>query len=296
MKSICEWSELLYKDVTETPNIIPVTDSYGNGEHVNIDYDNIKISNMKIVMKKNFEAELYCSTCSELRNTAVKNLHTNLNSNKIETIIKESRYKDDAPRSFEEYYKFIINKLNVALSPSLWEVTCLQCKSKSYLFIYTNINGQQIIHLSETINGVSTPNTPYEVSYYLDQAHKSKIIGANSAAVVMYRTALEHLLYNQGYTKGMLNAKINELENGINRGTAPRWALNLDVEILKIIKDLGNGAAHTNKGDITKQYLFDSEIVNKLDLVFKYLLEEVYEIEIKRNKLVTKLKDVRNQI
>ena len=191
---------------------------------MNIDYDNIKISNMKIVMKKNFEAELYYSTCSELRNTAVKNLHTNLNSNKIERIIKESRYKDDAP-----------------LSPSLWEVTCLQCKSKSYLFIYTNINGQQIIHLSETINGVSTPNTPYEVSYYLDQVHKSKIIGANSVAVVMYRTALEHLLYNQGYTKGMLNTKINELENGINSGTAPRWALNLDVEILKIIKDLGNG-------------------------------------------------------
>ena len=52
MKSICEWSELLYKDVTETPNIIPVTDSYGNGEYVNIDYDNIKISNMKIVMKR----------------------------------------------------------------------------------------------------------------------------------------------------------------------------------------------------------------------------------------------------
>jgi hypothetical protein len=24
MKSICEWSELLYKDVTETPNIIPI--------------------------------------------------------------------------------------------------------------------------------------------------------------------------------------------------------------------------------------------------------------------------------
>jgi hypothetical protein len=36
MKSICEWSELLYKDVTETPNIIPVTDSYGNGEYPNV--------------------------------------------------------------------------------------------------------------------------------------------------------------------------------------------------------------------------------------------------------------------
>ncbi|NLZ35775.1 MAG: hypothetical protein GX889_12940 [Clostridiales bacterium] len=153
MKNICEWSELLYKDVTDHPIRIPVTDSYGNRESVKqIDYDSIKINNMKIVMNKNFEAELYCPTCSDLRITGVKNLHTNLNSSKIETIIKDNQYEEDAPRTFEEYYKFIIKKLNNELSPSLWEVTCLQCKTKSYLFLYNNINGLDLCQYSRHKN------------------------------------------------------------------------------------------------------------------------------------------------
>ena len=47
--------------------------------------------------------------------------------------------------------------------------------------------------------GIATPNTPPKVSYFLDQAYKAQGGGAITAAVVMYRAALEQILKNQGF-------------------------------------------------------------------------------------------------
>ncbi len=49
--------------------------------------------------------------------------------------------------------------------------------------------------------GIATPNTPPKVSYFLDQAYKAEGGSAITAAVVMYRAALEQILKNQGFKR-----------------------------------------------------------------------------------------------
>ncbi len=80
--------------------------------------------------------------------------------------------------------------------------------------------------------------------YYLDEAYKAQCGGATSAAIVMYRAALEQLLTEQGFAVDNCAKKIQALE-----ANAPRWADNIEPEILKVVKDLGNDAIHVNSGD-----------------------------------------------
>jgi len=63
--------------------------------------------------------------------------------------------------------------------------------------------------------GVSMPATPDGVAYYLTQASLSQSVGALSAAVGMYRAAVEQILLDQGYTRPMLGPKLADLETDI---------------------------------------------------------------------------------
>jgi hypothetical protein len=79
--------------------------------------------------------------------------------------------------------------------PSLFVAVCLQCESRLSLVVYQGPEGTRLVALPETYGGLSTPNTPDGVKYYLDQAERANSVGALSAAIVMYRSALEHLLH-----------------------------------------------------------------------------------------------------
>jgi len=131
--------------------------------------------------------------------------------------------------------------------------------------------------MPNTNAGVSTPQTDSGVAYYLDQAYKAQSVGATSAAVAMYRGALEHLLYSQGYTDGMLGTKITALKKAIQNKTAPDWAMALNTDYLEIIQELGNGAIHPNDGDIKLQAELDTALLDTLDITFTHLLYLVYE-------------------
>src|SRR5665648_1223088 len=71
----------------------------------------------------------------------------------------------------------------------------------------------------------------------------------------------------------MLNDKINKLEDEINKNTAPKWAININILFLTAIKDIGNGAIHTNGGDITKQENIDKELLEIVNSVITELLD-----------------------
>jgi hypothetical protein len=77
----------------------------------------------------------------------------------------------------------------------------------------------------------------------------------------------------------MLGPKIGALEKGIEDGSAPRWARNLNREYLKVIKKLGDAAIHPGDGDIARQAALDSELLRQLRITFIELLEVVYERE-----------------
>jgi hypothetical protein len=87
---------------------------------------------------------------------------------------------------------------------------------------------------------VATPETPPGVAFYLDQAARCHSVGANSAAITMFRSALEWLLLDQGFTEPMLGPKRKALNRALEAGTAPQWASDLDPEFLDVIRQLGN--------------------------------------------------------
>jgi hypothetical protein len=142
--------------------------------------------------------------------------------------------------------------------PLLLRLSCTQCYSSILVLVYHGPRGPEVAALPSTYGGLSTPNTPEAVAYHLDQAQRSQSIGALSAAIAMYRAALERLLFEQGYRKGMLNAKIEALEANPDPS---KWQRDLDPEYLTVIKDLGNASIHPNDGDITKQQMLDAALV-----------------------------------
>jgi hypothetical protein len=174
--------------------------------------------------------------------------------------------------------------------PGLGIYQCVQCSALFTWVIYHSPGGPALAVLPSTYAGITSPNTPKAVSYYLDQAHRSHAVGANSAAVAMYRAALEQLLYEQGYRSGMLHGKITALEAAVSQGTAQKWAEDMDTDLLRIMKDLGNGAIHPNAGDISKQDAFDAQLVRDVTALFGYLLYTVYEVPIRTAALKAGLK------
>ena len=108
----------------------------------------------------------------------------------------------------------------------------------------------------------------------------------------MYRAALDYLLFEHGYKTGMLGARIKALLNDVAEGKAPKWAMELNPAYLGVIKDLGNGAIHTNDGDVTKQDALDGETINHLHALIAELLDVVYEEPARRAQRLQKLQSV----
>jgi nicotinamide mononucleotide (NMN) deamidase PncC len=158
--------------------------------------------------------------------------------------------------------------------PQAYDLTCVQCASHLVVTVYNGPDGLEAVALPSTYGGLSTPNTPKPVAYYLDQAQRSHAVGAASAAIAMYRAALEQLLYHEGFTSGMLAAKIAALEGA---DPAPEWFRDLDPEFLRVMKSLGNGSIHPNDGDVDRQLTFDRALLAEVRALFVELLDDVYE-------------------
>src|SRR5665648_1118764 len=137
-----------------------------------------------------FNNELFCPKCGAPRNYSVAPITSN-------------HYSLDIASK-----QITFNEL-----PHLYKATCFQCKSTALLLIYQGPVEVELAVLHDTYSGCITSNAPFEVKYYIDQAFRARSVGAVSAAMAMYRSALEWILYKQGYTKRMLNDKINKLED-----------------------------------------------------------------------------------
>ncbi len=174
--------------------------------------------------------------------------------------------------------------------PVLVVMTCVQCDTGFTGLIYDGPEGMSLAVLPSTFGGLTTPHTPVGVAYYLDQAQRSQSVGANSAAVTMFRGALEHLLFDQGFTKGMCGQKLAALEAAIKANTAPKWAYELDGEFLTVMKQLGDGAIHPNDGNIGEQYKLDNALLAHVSHTFQMLLYLIYEMPHQKQKRLDALK------
>jgi hypothetical protein len=242
---------------------------------------------------------LYCPTCGDVRRTILSALYfpfkgekNGLAPEQSTPPLPRSMFPSDeafAEHNRKEMQKAIAHILR-QLVPSVFILTCFQCETKFTAVIYRGPDGPALLVLPSCRGGITTPHTPSAVAYYLDQAHRAKIMGGYTAAIAMFRAALESLLNEQGYSARMLGPKLAELETAIAAKTAPKWALELDTAFLEVIKDLGNASIHTSDSDIAKQAEIDADLVSRVNQTLQMLLYLVYEIPHKKADMLDGLK------
>lgn len=214
--------------------------------------------------------DLYCSACGESRKMYIKAVFS--------------------PPMSEGTGLNLAGEIVKQLVPSLFIYSCVQCDTKFTAIIYNSPTGPALAVLQSCHGGLTTPHTPEGVAFYLDQAHKAQSVGANSASIAMFRGALEHLLFEQGYQKGMLGEKIRLLSDDIASNTTPKWALELEMDFLNVLKDLGNGSIHPNDGDVKKQSALDNKLIVQVKTAFQMLLYLIYEVPLKKTELLSSLR------
>ena len=182
------------------------------------------------------------------------------------------------------------------LMPTLFGLTCLQCSTWFTGLLCDGHDGPLLAVFPSIPGGLATRNTPPGVAFYLDQAQRSRSVGAMTAAVAMYRGALEQILFEQGYVDGVLAAKIKKLESDIAKGACPKWAADLETDYLTVLTDFGDGSIHPGDGDISKRASLDPELLTRVEFTFSALLYQVYELPSARREHLSALqKAARNE-
>lgn len=250
-------------------------------------------STLDILREFSAEKEIYCPKCGGMRRHELKLKFDDYKDTGFFSDTSHNAALGKCAERAEKSLKFgyikqiVFENMIKDKAAILIEGRCLQCDNKVIILIYQQDGNASVVKLFEGNRGVYTEHTPKSISYYLNEASKCKSVAAYTPAVAMYRTALENLLYDQGYKSGMLNDKIKSFEKDKEDGKAKRWADVIDEEILYKIKELGNWAVHPNKGDISKQqYLQDERLIDCLDEIFTFMLDEIYEKEHTRNSLL----------
>lgn len=178
--------------------------------------------------------------------------------------------------------------------PSLLVFICEQCWLQFNCLLFDEIINTEtetkILIFANGAGGLATPHTPPEIKHFINEAYKCQCAGANGAAIEMYRAALEQLLFTEGFDDRMLNAKLDALEAAKNNGTAKPWAVEVDVQMLHILRKLGNEVAHPK----TPQSLatFDAETISGVQEVFQYLLTDIYERPIQQHELLCSFQQI----
>jgi hypothetical protein len=210
-------------------------------------------------------------------------------------------YHRAGPAYVCEHLQSAISKLGggqaeKVLPPSLLLARCRQCECQFTVLIFEGANGPSLAMFPNCPGGLASPNTPASVAYYLDRASRAQSVGAYSAALAMFRAALEHLLFEQGFEQKMCGAKLGALEAGIQDGTAPPWAKDLDPAYLRVLKDLGDSAIHPNDGDVSRQAIFDETLVAQVAATFVELIDAVYEAPKKKADRLASLQAARDAV
>ena len=221
------------------------------------------------------EGELYCPTCGGMRRVDVSVIfHQHVRDTApppvtLRTRPGRSRVGSVVARDVEAAKQWLV--------PGPFIARCGQCKLSFSAIVYMGPSGPAVALFPEAWGGVRTPHTPPPVAYYLDQAARAQSVGAYSAAMVMYPAALEHVLFEQGFRDGTCGWKVKCLERAVEEGTVPRWARDFDRRYLTVLKELGDGAVHTNDGDVARQAAFDDMLARQVEVTFAELLQRVYE-------------------
>lgn len=216
-------------------------------------------------------AGVYCPCCKAARRVNIARL-----------------YPFDVARDDDDEFSYPVIHGDLVIN-----VKCLQCQTEAIGLLKKSDNAcdERLQLYWPIVANLATPRTPPAVAYYLEQASLCLSVRAYTAAVVMFRSALEHLLHQQNYQKGMLGNRLNALLCDVEAEKAPKWAREIDHAYLDVINKLGNGAIHANDGDSSKQQALDEELLIGLEYAFGQILEVVYERPAKDEANLAKLRN-----
>lgn len=178
---------------------------------------------------------------------------------------------------------------------SSFRFTCVTCNTSAISIVYGTPERPVLLVLFSQSGSIATDRTPETVRYFLEQAYLCNSMKAYSATLAMYRTALDALLFNQGFTDGMVGQKLRLLEEKIESGTAPSWAAGIEKEYLAVIKNLGNSSLHISTEDITREREISDAAIHEVELAFNELLDRVYEHEARQRERLEKLKAIEDR-
>lgn len=223
---------------------------------------------------------LYCPHCSEYSGMKLNTLH-------FEKTVGQELYKEitredsigPGPRP----------KLPEYFDPSLFRLDCVNCQNGFYTLLYKIEKGPTLVFFSTRGGGIATPNTPTLVRYYLEQAYKAQAASAYSAAIAMYRAALEQVLQDKGF-EGKLPSKLANLAERIKDGTAPSWAKRLNDAALTVIKEIADSHAHPS--ELSKLQALDIAFMSNVQKTFCSLLSLAYEQDARKAAGKAKLEAV----
>jgi hypothetical protein len=172
------------------------------------------------------------------------------------------------------------------------DLVCVQCDSAWVATWYTDDQGKARLALLPRFlsGGIATPHTPAPIAYYLDQAHRAQAAGANSAAVAMYRAALENILIDQGFAERQLSPKIAALVSAIDAGTAPNWAQQIEVDYVDALKELGETSIHPGS-HVAGVHARNANLLSLISETVRGLLVLIYEAPHEKNARLAALRD-----
>lgn len=215
----------------------------------------------------------YCGRCAGVRRMELRAASSRCNRLNPRAVATTQHMLEQLERPAVDALAFA-----VGVPPPIFRAICLQCQTNLSLVVDAG-PPVEVIVVGANAPGLATAHTPSAVAYYLDQAYRSRTRGAFSAAVAMYRAALEQFLDAAGYTKGKLVDRIADAVSA-----APSWLQDLDDELMTALRMLGNTAVHPNQGDITKQAVFDHALVRDIEHLFLDVLDEAYEVPVRREE------------
>lgn len=169
------------------------------------------------------------------------------------------------------------------LTGSLYQLSCTTCTGKGHLLVHVIAGQQASLIFFYKGSSIASKHSPDSVRYFLEQASSCNQIKAYSATLAMYRAALDAVLFDQGFKKGMVGEKIGVLEKQIQNKSAPHWAGNINLDFLRVIKDLANSSLHISKDDLTEEKKISAVDISLVEKAFAKLLYEVYERQAEEN-------------
>jgi hypothetical protein len=231
----------------------------------------------------------WCPTCRRENRFSTKVEKTNINHDFTKEVLR-SKASPGAHPTWEK----ISDSLN-KIDGSLFSIVCANCHHAGRMLIQ-KISGQisGLVFFDE-YNSIATENTPEEVKYYLEQAQACHSVKAFSATFAMYRTALDAILFGQGYSTGMVGEKIKALEKDIKNETAPPWSKFIGIEFLKVIKNLGNSSLHISAEDISSEKNIETADIKEVELAMGKMLFEIYEKNKEEEASLSRLNQLANR-